>query len=453
MKALRPYQTAGVERFLASKRKRLIWAWATGAGKTGAGLEVAKRLKVNSLLIIGSAQSRGTWTEEIDAWWPERAGALRSVRWGKENKSLTKKDFLARDEAYASRFQVVSYSLLGHLSAARRDLVIIDEGHALKNPMSEQSQVVREFVHTYPDMPTLLFTATPVPNEVQDIWNPVDTLVKGYLGKATDTGGVSWDFKRRYCQVKEGWEGRKVFYGAKSEALPELAKRLESVMHRVSSKEVALYAPKLNASILWIDDPKRQDTSIAMDWLESRGEDGSTHIGMFSWTHDTAHKLGMEASKAGWEVVTITGTMSPEDRRSTLVRCSEMEKVCVVGTAGSLAESVSLSFIKQALVFEWRTTPGQALQFAGRFARQDSVSKDPTYLLYVARTDDAKDAKVLRGRLDTVAQLYEQDTRATELQELMAPRALTEERLSQLAANMFSEVRLSFGTKQEDDDE
>lgn len=448
---LKPFQLAGIEFVLARPAFRAILAMATGAGKTRTALEIARRLNVKRLLVLGSAQSRAVWPKEAEFWTPELA--LRSVRFGKGNKSLTKKEAAEREAAYAAPMQVCSFALAKHLDGPPPDLLIVDEAHALKSPTSRQGRLVREYVHANPQMPVLLLTATPAPREIQDIWHLVETIAPGYLGEPTDTHDVPWSFKRQYCLSKEGWQGRKVYYGANTGNLPRLAKKLEPLMFRVSDAEVAAHTPKLNANILWVDEPKIKDFDIATDWMEGREFDESTHIGLFAWTHDTAHKLADAARARGWPVTLITGHMHPEQRAMALEAAAASPRACIVGTAGSLAESISLSFIKQALVFEWRTTPGQAIQFSGRFARQDSKTMAPTYLLYVARTDDETEAKLLRTRLGAAAALYEQDFRASELQELMAPREMTEERLVQLSAAMFAVSRVSLGGFLEEDED
>lgn len=439
---LRPYQQAAIDRLLARKDKRLLLAHATGAGKTRTSIEIAKALRANTLLVIGSALSRGTWVHEVSRWWPQ--ATMHGIIWGRNNKSLTKKQEAAREAAYNSPFQVVTYSLVKDLDTEPRSLVVLDEAHSLRDPLSQQSDLVKTYLHAHPGVPALALTATPIPNEVVNIWNPVDTLFPNYLGRPHSSGDVPWRFKERYCLRKEGYEGHPVFHGANPETLPELAAKLAPVMHRVSSAEVAQYTPKLNASILWCDDIKRTDKHIVMDWLLERNEDGSHHIGLFAWTHEKAADLAASARLFGWDdVVVITGLLAAEERIAALKAAAERPRVCIVGTAASLADAVSLSFVKQALVFQWQGTPGQAIQFVGRFARQDSVTMEPTFLQYVARTEDEAKARKLRSRLDATTALYTQDSSALELRELMAAPALDDARLQTLCDNMFSETRTS----------
>lgn len=453
MNALRPYQHAAIAKFFSKPNKRLILAHATGSGKTRVALEIARALEAKSVLVVGSAQSRGTWIHEARRWLPEVP--FQSILYGPANKSLTKKQHAQRAASYASPYQVVSYSLLKHLlGTGPRDLIVFDEAHALRAPLSQQSRVAKLFMRSLPKVPALLLTATPIPTEVMNLWNLVDTLFPSLLGVEAATGDVSWSFKNKYCQCElREWPGgsARYYFGANEENLPELAKRLEPIQHCVSSAEVAQYAPPLNANILWVDEPGVTDADIASDWLDAREADESTHVGLFSWTHKVAEELKDAARNKGWEPVLVTGRMSPEQRQAALDLARRAAKACIVGTAGALAESISLSFIKQALVFEWRATPGQAVQFSGRFARQDSTSPAPTYLLYVARTDDEREANILRQRLEAVSQLYQQDARAEQLQAIMAPRELTESHLALLCQNMFGEVRASFGLQEDDE--
>lgn len=453
MSSLRPYQTAAVEKFLSRPDKRLILAMDTGSGKTRTALECAKAIGATSLLVVASAQARPTWPRQAAEWAPEMD--IFRITTGPETKAPSKAKAAYRDAAYAASHQAVSYALLKHLPVRERSLVVFDEAHCLKNPNSQQSTYAKAFMRMYPKMPALLLTATPIPREVMDVWNLVDTLFPGYLGTESDSGGVAWSFLRTYCQSElRSWDGGSAthYFGSRQEALPLLAKKLAPIMHRVSSDEVAQYTPPLNASILWIDE-KRSTSDIAADWLASRAEDGSTHIGLFAWHHAEASVLVAAARKAGWPVELITGHLTPEQRQTALDACKAMPRVCVVGTAGALAESISLSFLKQALVFEWRASPGQALQFSGRFARSDAETQAPTYLLYVAHTDDEIEARTLRERLSAVASLYSEGSRSKLLSNIMTPQPLDEARLNKLAQSMFSSVRPSVGFVNEGEDD
>lgn len=453
MADLRPYQTLALDWFLAQPTKRGVWSHSMGAGKTRTALELIRRLGAKRVLIVCSAMARGTWPREAAKWAPELAP--HSIRFGRENGSLTKAQKAEREAAYAADVQVVSYSLLKHVDAGSRDLLIADECHRVKSPHSAQSRILRAYLEAHPTLPAVFLSGTLVTKEVGDLWHQVDLLFPGYFGEATDQGDIPWSFRRSYMEATEGFEGRKAYSGAKPEGLPRLAKKLAPIVHRVTSEEVSLYTPPLHMQMMWIDDPRTKDADIAKEWLGDKEADGVTHVGAFAWLHETAGKLEAAAKAAGWPTLLVTGLLAPEQRQRLLDQARAMPRCCVVGTAASLAESISLSFLREALVTEWRASPGQALQFCGRFARADSVGSQATYLQFIARTDDAIDAERLTERLDAVNSLYKADAKSVQLQAMMAPRVLDEELTAKVMASAFATARLGLASalEMEDDDD
>jgi hypothetical protein len=440
MSDLRPYQQEAIDWFFALPKRRAILSHSMGAGKTRTALEIAKRLGAKRILIVCSAMARGTWVRETAKWAPELQ--LHSIRFGVANGSLTKAQKAEREAAYAADVQVVSYALLKHVDGSPRDLVIADESHRIKSPTSAQGRQFKAYLDAYPDVPALLLTATLVTKEVEDLWHQVECLYPGYFGEAPDTGEVPWSFRRSYMESEEGWEGRKKWFGAKQDALPRLGNKLKPLMHRVTSEEVSKFTPPLHMTMMWVDDPRQKDAAIAKEWLTDKADEGVTHTGAFAWLHETAGLLAAAARAAGWPVVFVTGSHGPEQRQQLLDEAKAMPRCCVVGTAGSLAESISLSFVREAIVTEWRSSPGQALQFLGRFGRMDSATLAPTYLQFIARTDDSIDAEKLIERLTAVNTLMKADAKSEQLQEMLKPRVLDEALLENIMAASFRTVRL-----------
>jgi SNF2 family DNA or RNA helicase len=62
------------------------------------------------------------------------------------------------------------------------DLLIVDEAHKLKNRRTKNWQFINQIQKKY----CLLLTATPVQNEIQELYNLVTLLKPGQLGKETD---------------------------------------------------------------------------------------------------------------------------------------------------------------------------------------------------------------------------------------------------------------------------
>lgn len=450
---LRPYQTEALARWQKRRDKRSIWAHATGAGKTRVALEAARAIGAKRMLIVASANARPTWVREAARWTPELQPS--AIRWGRANKSLSKKAQAEREAAYAAAVQVVSFDLLRDIDAGPRDLLIVDEAHRLKEPNSQQSQRLRAFMRLHPDMPALFLTATPIPKEVVDIWNLVDLLWPGRLGEATSSGEASWWFRRRYCLSElKTWDGGKAteYFGANPETLPELREKLAPLMHVVSAAEVAQYTPPLTTRVQWLDDPRVKAPAVAKDWLQDQDVLG---VGLFCWKHETVAQLVAAAAKEGWATVEVTGHSTPEARQALLTEATEATAAgkctCVVGTIGALSESISLSFVKRALVFEWRTSPGQALQFMGRFARADSTDQLPTFVNFVAWPDDVADADLLSTRLDAINNLWGLDGRTSDLRSAMVAPEQTPEQVKTLILAMLSESRPSLMETEDDE--
>ena len=428
---LRPYQEAALQRFLVERR--LVLSHAPGAGKTLTAIAAAQALNAQRILVVASALARPTWVREFAKWWPEVQAHGITMR--RQTKSGTKKALAARDIAYGASVQVISYNLLGELDAAPRDIVIFDEVHALRNPLSKQSRIAKAYMRAHPQVPALALTATPVPTEVANVWNLVDTLWPSYLGKPTDTGDVSWSFRRNYQHNERNDYGTR-WYGAKAEALPALRDKLAPIMHVVTEAEFAQFAPPLFSEILWIDDAAQTPAHVTADWLEAREAEGQTHVGVFTYLHATAGIVAVNAG--GWTTYRVDGSMTPEKRAEVLAAAAEAPKALIIATVESVRESISLSFLKAALVFEFRTAPAQAVQFLGRFARADSKTMAPTRVQYAAWPADESRAEKLKERLDAVSELYSTGKKHAELSALMAPRPLTEERLENMFESMFS---------------
>ena len=430
---LRPYQEDAIAKLLARPDRRLILAWDPGAGKTRGAIEVAKALGATRILVVASALARPVWKAEFAKWTPEQPA--HTIRFGIDRKNLTKAQTAEREAAYAAPVQVVSYALLKNLGGDERGLLVLDEVHALRNPLSKQSRMVKAFCRAHPNMPILALSATPIPSDVGNLWNLVDTLCPAMLGKATRTGGIAWDFCAKYM-FKNVTEYGTSYTGTKTEALPGLATRIAPLLHRVTEAQFAQYLPTVVAGMLYVDEA-RSDAAVATEWLSEQVGNDRTHIGMFPFSHKLAEALEVAAAEyPAFPVYSFTGMQTPEERAKLIAAAREAPRSILIATAESVRESVSLSGVKDALILEWRTTPAQALQLFGRFGRADA-DKRVTNLKYVCHPGDERRAVALQGRLDVSAALYEAGPKQVKLQELFAPRPLTEERLEDMMAQMF----------------
>jgi superfamily II DNA or RNA helicase len=427
---LRPYQQDALARWQALANKRLILAHATSAGKTLTSIECAKAINAKRILVVCPAVARPTWVKEFAKW---GGGDAQPVIYGRGRKALSKAKVAARDAAYGADIQVVSYTLLREIDANARDIIILDEIHALRDPLSKQSKIVRAYFKAHPTVAALGLSATPIPTEVKQIWNPLDTFWPKQFGAAAANGGVSWGFCARYCYRKENEYGVKYSGSRSPEALADLGARIAPYIHRVTDAEVAPYLPPLHAEPLYLDE-HRKEVDVASDWLETAVE--ATHVAVICFNRETAREI---AAKLGTDFL-VTGEDSPEARQAIIDAAKASPSAILVASSESVRESISLSFCKRALILQWRTSPAAAIQLMGRFPRQDADNMLPCYIQYAVLPGDETRAETLSARIKDIQSLMKADRKSERLVEIFSARPLTEERLDKMFTDMFSVV-------------
>lgn len=111
------------------------------------------------------------------------------------------------------------------------DLVIIDEAHKLKNHKTKNYQFVNSLKKTY----CLLLTATPIQNQLTDIFNLVTILKPGYLGSYEDFTNT---FGNKRSALKQ------------DEKLKQL---IQNVMVRNRREDTGIYWTKRKIETIWLD--------------------------------------------------------------------------------------------------------------------------------------------------------------------------------------------------------
>ena len=157
-------------RVLRDMRGRAILADEVGLGKTiEAGLvlkELAVRGLVRRALVLTPAALTDQWREEMETKFSLPFAVLRSVRdWDRKPFLIASMDTAKREP---------------HRGAAQArpwDLIVVDEAHRLKNRLSLNWRFVAGLSKKY----MLLLTATPVQNDMDELFNLVTLLKPGQL--------------------------------------------------------------------------------------------------------------------------------------------------------------------------------------------------------------------------------------------------------------------------------
>lgn len=288
---LLPYQCEGVN-YALSKTSCII-ADEMGLGKTIQAIAVLSILAVERAnfyaIIICPLSLKINWMRELDAWlgntWP-------------------------------SYISIVAYSELSkHVPSGRVQLLIVDEGHLIKNEKAQRSQLARRYASFAERL--IVLTGTPFENRVQELWGLLTLVAPDYWCKpvrpvvlkqlpisVTITSSakprekkqrneMQWRFMKRYCgPVKKetyikGKKGKQVVYEFTGGSnLEELNRRLrESCMIRRLKKDVLPQLP-----------PKRREiVSFPTAHLETSEELLFAQIKMSELTidnyDDVVHKL------------------------------------------------------------------------------------------------------------------------------------------------------------------
>jgi superfamily II DNA or RNA helicase len=217
------YQLDTVRRVLRDFRGRVLLADEVGLGKTIEACLTLKEYWMRGLarkaLILTPASLVGQWVNELTqrfALTPAAADA----------------QLVRRDEEFWTREPLVVASLplarqAGHrdrLSRIEYDLVIVDEAHALKNRASAGWQLVNDLKKRF----LLLLSATPVGNNLTELYNLIQLLRPGLLQTEAQ-------FRREYGQIET------LSQAGRRDRLREL---LREVMVRNTRSHIDLKLPK-----------------------------------------------------------------------------------------------------------------------------------------------------------------------------------------------------------------
>ncbi len=180
-----PHQVETVRKVLRHFRGRALLADEVGLGKTIEAClllrEYLLRAIVKRALILTPASLTGQWREELSAKFSLEfvvPGAAAGAGFWAENNLVL-----------ASISQAKSRRHFNAVTACQWDLVIVDEAHHCKNRATRNWQLVNALRRRY----LFLLTATPVQNDLLELYNLLTLLEPGHLK-------TEKDFKKSYVR-------------------------------------------------------------------------------------------------------------------------------------------------------------------------------------------------------------------------------------------------------------
>ncbi|MEM7132111.1 MAG: SNF2-related protein [Chloroflexota bacterium] len=221
------HQIQAVHQALNDMRGRALLADEVGLGKTiEAGIimkELIQRGLVRTVLVLTPASLTEQWREELEGKFNERFTVInKPAEWRALAQEESGRWITSIDRAKRRDHSDV-------ILARDYDLLIIDEAHKLKNRSTQAWQFVNKIRKRY----ILMLTATPVQNDLLELYSLITILSPGQLGTARA-------FRRHFLDQADKRQPRN------AQSLRHL---LNDVMIRNRRSKVDVQFPKRQAAI------------------------------------------------------------------------------------------------------------------------------------------------------------------------------------------------------------
>ncbi len=443
------YQREGITWLLQRSDQSGLFLWSAGSGKTLGAIVWLLSNGGGLTLVITKAGIRPTWVRELETY---TRGVYVEVLDGEASREQ-----IAGIPQDRPVILITAYDTLpGWVDALVRlkpTSLVLDECHTIKSPRRWEAEV-----HDH-DPSRVQFslkknraaacyrlsrvarrrlglTATPIKDRVRDLWAQLDLIHPGEWG-------AYWDWARRYAGATENPYGGMDDKGKSN--LGELKRRLSYVSHRVPYSLANRDLPPKRRLVTYVSiaDQNRAEGGISKE-LKRAAKFGPTAILEARLMEAASRKRKIvlaharDALEGGLKVVIFTGRRvdcerlraeagdwrdipdlslfsghggdSPEARE-------EIRKVymlapgpaLLVGTGDAWGEGLDLQDTDLAIFAMLPYTPGQVIQWEGRFARLGQ--KRPVLIRYIIAegTVDEHVAQILLSKLPAVEKVVDSD--------------------------------------------
>lgn len=166
----KPWQEETALKVLNDMQGDAILADEVGLGKTiEAGLimkELLVRGLIKKILVLVPAPLLEQWKEEMQEKFELHFVDYKERGWNKSNLVISSMTYAARSKYRREQLQNVQF-----------DLVVVDEAHSLKN----HKTATYKFVYGIKRKNTILMSATPIQNDLKELFNLVNILKPGHF--------------------------------------------------------------------------------------------------------------------------------------------------------------------------------------------------------------------------------------------------------------------------------
>lgn len=270
----------------------------------GASHRLWKEGKARKALVVCPSSLKYQWAQEIEKFTNYASIVIDGSPKEREEQL---KDWQDDPNIF---FAITNYELVRNdidsLAGMKKDIIIVDEVHRIKNWASKTSEAMKRLDAPY----KFGLTGTPVQNRPEELYNLMDFLNPTVLGNF-------WAFRSRYVVTGEKFGQKNVVIGYKR--LGELRKKVAPFMLRRMKKDVAPELPDIVINDYYVEmttEQMRLDEKLAEDMRELLKEIQEWHIAQAKpvdpWAEETEKQHPKQGQSLGFFTMMLEVCDSPE---------------------------------------------------------------------------------------------------------------------------------------------
>jgi len=411
-----------------------------GLGKTVEAITTARILNAKSVLIVAPKIVASQWRDQIKFWWPERSDDV--FIFGAKD---AKKRKVERGSIVIINYEkLLNESNLNKLRQFSWDVLIADEAHKIKNHRSKRTIALK----AVPAICRYALTGTPILNKPDDLWSILHFLDWRFSGISY------WNFVNYFCEVEDGFWGRKVTGLTRIPDRIEILKKLldivsvyntvnvaqgktgETVRLEMTSSQRKLYkdmknlvleelpenASIANGAVLTIRVIQatswpglflgKEEPGPKFEWISAMCEDNPDEkFVVFTRFEQTAKALGEFLKTREIKSVQLTGSVKDFDRELNKQQFIKGDSRVLIGTIAAIGEGTDgLQYASHTAIFidrDW--SPEIMKQCEDRLNRRGQKCKVNVYVLECEKSFDQHVGRVNQHKSDDIREALQRD--------------------------------------------